>query len=169
MRPPWPRLALRSLVRAASQPWLASLRVARSGETFNSVSFRFISSHFVSFLLSARAGDARFPAFAGNDGGNRPCTQATSLHVWYGYQECVGVAKLLVWFRFVPFRSISHRLRGPPLPRQGSHPVFLWRVLVFGHFRSLPHLWRARFFRSDQKWGTPMPWPDMARYGLIYS
>ena len=37
MRPVWPR-------------W-ASSRVARSGETFKTVSFRLISSHFVSFRL----------------------------------------------------------------------------------------------------------------------
>ena len=54
MRPPWTRLALRWHTahswHCASMrprwPWLASSGVARSGETFNSVAFGCISSHF---------------------------------------------------------------------------------------------------------------------------
>ena len=73
MGPPWPRLALRSLVRAGPVgrwlwPWLASSGVARSGETFKSLSFPLISCH--SSRSRWRWGqDARFPACAGSDGG----------------------------------------------------------------------------------------------------
>ena len=56
-----------------------------------------------------------------------------------------GVAKPLILLRFVPFRSTVVNL-GP-----------------------LSHLCRARSFRSDQEWSTPIPWPDLARFGLIRS
>ena len=91
---PWPHLALFGLVysyrrgwneatvasfgtpftrtRRASRPWLwpwlASSGVARSGETFKSLSFPLISCH--SSRSRWRWGqDARFPACAGSDGG----------------------------------------------------------------------------------------------------
>ena len=63
MRPVWPRFGppltrTRWASRPWLWPWLASSGVPRSGETFNSVSFSLIWSHFLS---SAQAGDARFP------------------------------------------------------------------------------------------------------------
>ena len=49
--PGWPRTRWAHRAFLWSRPWLASSGVARSGETFNSVAFGCISSHF---LLSAR-------------------------------------------------------------------------------------------------------------------
>ena len=40
---------------------------------------------------------------------------------------------------------------------------------LFGSFPSLFHLWRARFLRSAQECKTPIQWPDLARFGLVYS
>ena len=36
-------------------------------------------------------------------------------------------------------------------------------------FLSLSHLWCARLFRSGQEWRTPIPRPDLARFGPIHS
>ena len=65
MRPPWPHLALRSLVRGGPAwlrcgigwPWLTSSGAARSGKTFNSVAFDCIWLH--SYRLRGRWGCAR--------------------------------------------------------------------------------------------------------------
>ena len=76
------RLALRSLVRSL-RPWLAPSRVARSGETFNSVSFRLISSHFPSpepssspsprgDLCITHRGGSRSPSNGGVQRGDAP-------------------------------------------------------------------------------------------------
>ena len=57
----------------------------------------------------------------------------------------VGVGRSGETFNSVPFRSVSfHR----------------------GHLGPLSHLCRAPSFRSNQEWGTPIPWPwpDLARF-----
>ena len=101
MRPPW--------------PWLASSGVARSDETFKTVSFGLIPSH------SSRrpglgvqphpciqgTGDASFPRRRGTMGG--PLLHAYGGAI-PGVERPSGVrrsGKLLILFRFVPFRSIS--------------------------------------------------------------
>ena len=64
MRPPWPRLATRTrwATRPWLWPWLASLRVARSDETFNSVAFGCIPYRL-------RGAGMRGSRLHGNDGG----------------------------------------------------------------------------------------------------
>ena len=137
--------------------------VARSGELFNSVPFCSISfppnpHPYLDSSLRWNDGtggwDARFPSARERWG--------------YGHR----VAKLLIRFRLVPFRSIPCRpnlIRAfSPHGEEGTEGTALPLLLVFGHFGHLSHLCRARLFRSAQEWGPPIPWPDMARFGPIH-
>ena len=59
-------------------------------------------------------------------------------------------------------------MRGSPLHRErrsASYRVFSEICSSL----SLSHLWRARLFRSGQEWRTPIPRPDLARFGPIHS
>ena len=66
----------------------------------------------------------------------------------------------------MPLRACAARraILTPP-PRMRTFRI----LLVLGHFGPLTHLYRARLLRSEQEWRPPIPWPDLARFGPIYS
>ncbi len=81
---------------------------------------------------------------------------------WPRY-EWPEVAKPLIQLHLVAFRCFPVVYADIPLPRQGSHPVFLWKVLVFGHFGRYSTSGAHGFSGVIRSGGPPCPgpiWPD---------
>ena len=139
MRPVWPRLALRLLVRAGpAWPCFGCGGLITSGQerqTFNSLPFASISTHSLS---SVQAGGTLIPSsLLKGEGACSPLRgrrREPLLHADGRAIPCMerpsGVrrsGKLLILFRFVPFRSISDRPNPQPRPLpegKGISPAF---------------------------------------------
>ena len=129
-----------------------------SGETFNSVAFRCISNPHPRLDSSLRWNDGA--QGAGMRGsrlrGNDVCEQCSN-HGGYGVR---GSCR---WFG-VAVEGREGGSRTAPTPRQGSHPAFLQRVLVFGHFGRYPTSGAHGFSGVIRSEDPPYPgpiWPDL--------